>query len=202
MAINLVVEAEIVELLTDKPSVNDRFLVDTNVWYWFTYTAAGAYIHSRSRDYLTYINSCLKDDSELFHSTLSLSEISHTIEKTEYDIYSNRGPAWKIKEFRHNLAERMRVVNEINTAWAQVENLSAAIPATVDQPCVDASLTRLQSQKIDGYDLFILESMKAHGIEQVITDDSDYATVPGIRVFTANLNVIKSARNQGKLLKR
>lgn len=28
MAINLVVEAEIVELLTDKPSVNDRFLVD------------------------------------------------------------------------------------------------------------------------------------------------------------------------------
>jgi predicted nucleic acid-binding protein len=96
----------------------------------------------------------------------------------------------------------MRVVNEINTAWAQVENLSAAMPATVDQPCVDASLTRLQSQKIDGYDLFILESMKAHGIEQVITDDSDYATVPGIRVFTANLNVIKSARNQGKLLKR
>jgi hypothetical protein len=44
--------------------------------------------------------------------------------------------------------------------------------------------------------------MKAHGIEQVITDDSDYATVPGIRVFTANSNVIKAARNQGKLLKR
>ena len=202
MAINLIVEAEVVDLMTDTPSVNDQFLVDTNVWIWFVYTQAGAFTKNRSHYYLAYLNSCSNSDAELFHSNLSLSELSHIIERTEYDIYSNRGPAWQIKEFRHNLVERMRVVNEINTAWAQVENLSAAMPATVDQPCVNASLTRLQSQKIDGYDLFILESMKAHGIEQVITDDSDYATVPGIRVFTANSNVIKSARNHGKLLKR
>jgi len=36
----------------------------------------------------------------------------------------------------------------------------------------------------------------------VITDDGDYVTVPGIKVFTANRNAITAAANQGKLLTR
>jgi hypothetical protein len=44
--------------------------------------------------------------------------------------------------------------------------------------------------------------MKNHGVVQVITDDGDFATVPGIQVFTANRNVISAARSQGKLLIR
>lgn len=35
-----------------------------------------------------------------------------------------------------------------------------------------------------------------------ITDDGDFATVPGIQVFTANRNVIIAARSQGKMLTR
>lgn len=54
----------------------------------------------------------------------------------------------------------------------------------------------------DGYDLFILESMRSHGVVQVITDDGDFATVPGIQVFTANRNVIQAARAQGRLITR
>lgn len=44
--------------------------------------------------------------------------------------------------------------------------------------------------------------MEKAGIVQVITDDGDYVTVPGIKVFTANRNVIEAARNQGKLITR
>ncbi|MFV9689915.1 MAG: hypothetical protein ACNY01_02980 [Desulfobacteria bacterium] len=62
-----------------------------------------------------------------------------------------------------------------------------------------AALNRLQTEKLDGYDLFILESMKNHGVVQVITDDGDFATVSGIQVFTANRNVIAAAKNQAKL---
>ena len=48
----------------------------------------------------------------------------------------------------------------------------------------------------------ILEAMDKAGINQVITDDGDYVTVPGIEVFTANQNAIASARSQGKLITR
>lgn len=48
----------------------------------------------------------------------------------------------------------------------------------------------------------ILEAMDKAGINQVITDDGDYVTVSGIKVFTANKNAIAAARNQGKLITR
>lgn len=44
--------------------------------------------------------------------------------------------------------------------------------------------------------------MKNHGVVQVITDGGDFAAVPGIRVFTANHNVIQAARTQGRLVTR
>lgn len=79
-----------------------------------------------------------------------------------------------------------------------------ADPLTVliDAPTTSAALNRIQTEKVDGYDLFILESMKNHGVVQVITDDGDFSTVPDIQVFTANRNVIRAARDQGKLVSR
>jgi len=49
-----------------------------------------------------------------------------------------------------------------------------------------------------------LEAIGQAGTEaiKVITDDSDYATVPDIQVFTSNNSVITAARLQGKLLQR
>jgi len=55
---------------------------------------------------------------------------------------------------------------------------------------------------VDGYDLFLLEAMKNNGVVQIITDDGDFSSVSGIKIFTANLNVIRAARDQGKLIKR
>lgn len=73
---------------------------------------------------------------------------------------------------------------------------------TIDATITSAALNRFQTEKVDGYDLFILESMKNKGVVQIITDDGDFASVQGIQVFTANKNVITAATNQGKLLTR
>jgi hypothetical protein len=48
----------------------------------------------------------------------------------------------------------------------------------------------------------MLEAMKKEGITQIITDDGDFVTVPGITVFTANDNVIRAAKNKNKLIDR
>ena len=55
---------------------------------------------------------------------------------------------------------------------------------------------------VDGYDLFILKIMENEGITKVITDDSDYVTVPNIQVFTANPTVLNEASSQDKLITR
>ncbi|MEH1789193.1 MAG: hypothetical protein V7L23_27350 [Nostoc sp.] len=38
MAVNYTVQAEVVDIRSDSPNKDDIFLVDTNVWYWYTYT--------------------------------------------------------------------------------------------------------------------------------------------------------------------
>jgi len=203
MAINYTIQAEIVDITADTPKAEDVFLVDTNVWYWMTYPNASSYVPSQLTDYPSYLNHALGSNSKIHHSGLSLAELAHLIEKTEREIYERAVCAIKPKEYRHNIpGEHSRVASEIQAAWGQVTSLADPLTVTIDATITSAALSRLQTEKVDGYDLFILESMKSHGVVQVITDDGDFATVPGIQVFTANRNVIQAAKAQGKLLAR
>jgi predicted nucleic acid-binding protein len=203
MAINYTVQSEVVDITTDMPKAEDMFFVDTNVWYWMTYPKATSNVPSQLAEYPGYLNKALSAGSTIHHSGLSLAELAHLIERTEREIYERTIGAIKTKEYRHNFpAERARVASEIQAAWGQVTNLAGPISITIDTLTTTAALNRCQAEKVDGYDLFILESMKNHSVVQVITDDGDFATVPGIQVFTANKNVIIAARSQGKLLTR
>ncbi|MBF0497611.1 MAG: PIN domain-containing protein [Deltaproteobacteria bacterium] len=212
MAINYTIQADIVDITSDTPKAEDVFLVDTNVWYWITYTRASQSTRPplayQTTSYPAYYNSALAADSKILQSGLSLAELAHLIEKTEYEIFAGanltyfRDPNRFDKRYRHSFpVERSRVVAEIKAAWRLVKE-HAALPITIDAQATEATLNRLQTEKVDGYDLFILESMKSHGLSQVITDDGDFASVPDIQVFTANQNVITTARSQGKLLTR
>lgn len=203
MAVNYSIQAEVVDIRSDTPKSQDVFLVDTNVWYWMTYPNATSDISSRLSDYPGYLNKALEANSRIHHSGLSLEELSHQIEKTEREIYSQYVREIKPKEYRHNLSvERSRVVSEIKAAWKQVANLADPLTVTIDNQMVTSAMSRLTNEKVDGYDLFILESMKEHGVLKVITDDGDFSTVLGIQVFTANRNVLDAAQSQGKLLAR
>ncbi len=87
--------------------------------------------------------------------------------------------------------------------WNQVESIYAVqIDLTLNKITVDAALNRFSTQRLDGYDLFMLESMKQESLTKIITDDGDYVTVPEIQMFTANPSVIRAASRQGKLITR
>lgn len=203
MAINYVVQADVIDITVDRPKAGDVFIVDTNVWYWMTYPNATSSIPNQLSDYPSYLNNALGANSKVYHSGLTLAELAHIIEKTEREIYEQAVAKIKPKEFRHNLpGQRGRVVSEIQAAWGQVTTLAKPLTITVDKPITDAALSRLASDRVDGYDLFILETMKTHRVAQVITDDGDFATIPGIQVFTANRNIVEAARQQGRLLTR
>jgi len=204
MTINYIIQADVVDITSDSPGESDVFLVDSNVWFWLTYQTAS---HSAARyqlsDYPGYVNKALSAGAKICSSGLLLAELGHRIEKTEYDIYKSYVSAIEPKEYRHNIPkERTRIVSQVQAAWSQVKTLAQPLDLTIDEPTTDAALVRFQTEKVDGYDLFILESMKNHGVVQIITDDGDFSTVPGIYIFTANRNVINAARKQGRLLSR
>lgn len=202
MAAQLNINASIVNILKDKPKVNDTFLVDTNVWFWMTYS--NATICHYQKYYPSYLNQALSANAHIHYCGLSLAELAHLIEKIEREIFEKMQNC-KIpsKEYRHNfLPQHIKVVSELEASWNQVKSMATPISISIDEVTTDAALQRFKNEKVDGYDLFILESMKKHGIKNIITDDGDFATTPGITVFTANKNVIITAQQQKKLISR
>lgn len=204
MPINYQILADIIDIRTDKPRPEDNFIIDTNVWYWLTYSKAS--IGARSyqiQNYPTYASDALNAGSKIYQSGLSIAELTHLIEKSEREIYEKKNSSIKPKEYRHNLtAERNNVCLEVNSACQQVFSLSETLNITIDSELSNTAINRFSNDKVDGYDLFILESMAANGIRQIITDDGDFTTVAGISVFTANHNVIAEAQKQGRLVTR
>jgi predicted nucleic acid-binding protein len=205
MAINLKVNASVVDISSDSPKPEDTFLVDTNVWYWMTYSRAsqtGARAYQVS-SYPSYANKALACNSKIFQSGISLAELSHIIEKSEREIFNATNPAVSTKEYRHNFpSERNNVCLEIEAACMQVLSLADPLETSINNDLANAALQRLKTNAVDGYDLFLLETMATQGITQVITDDADFATVPGIVVFTANRTVLSAAKAQGQLIVR
>ncbi|MBG1270866.1 hypothetical protein [Nostoc sp. WHI] len=201
MPVNYTVQAEVVDIRSDAPKNDDIFLVDTNAWYWYTYTNAS--ISSRPyqiTEYPSYIAKAISANSLLLYCGLSLAELAHNIEQTEREIFSS---ILKSKEYRHNFpTERAKVVAEVQAAWSQVISSAVCTDVLVSEETSNAALTRFQTQLLDGYDLLILEAMDKAGVTQIITDDGDYVTVPGIKVFTANSGAIAAAKNQGKFMVR
>jgi len=219
MPINYAVQADVVDIRTDSPQASDAFLVDTNVWFWVAYTRASQSPTpprpNQLADYPKYLRNALSVKARVLRCGISLAELSHQIERTERELYELANGAskpasfrsatgWlKTKEFRHNFVqERSTVVTEVHAAWGVVRGMAQPLDLAVNDAATDSALVRFQTQPLDGYDLFILEAMKASGIVQVLTDDGDYCTVPGIRLFTANQNVVAAASAQGKLIIR
>jgi predicted nucleic acid-binding protein len=209
MPVSYSIQADIIDINADAPQLEDIFFIDTNVWYWLTYPRANSpALSQRSRpnayqitDYPNYFQNAIVAGATLHCSGLSLSELAHRIERTECEIFG--GQHFKVKHFRRNHPpQRTQVVAEISNAWGQITSFASPLNLDIDDSTTNAALSRFTTQLIDGYDVFLLETMQLHSITKVITDDGDYATVPGIQVFTANPKVINAAASQSKLLVR
>jgi hypothetical protein len=212
MAVNLNIQADVIDIRNDTPKQEDIFFVDTNVWLWLFYSNArlsGAKYY-QLKHYRKYLKQARSNEATLTYSGLILAEIAHVIEKTEYNIYvqshQHQLPQdFRLKDFRHNYpTERANVVAEVELSWILIKDFALSVDLTVNEATTDAAVTRFQTQAVDGYDLLLLESISRAGAGQIkiITDDIDYAVVPDIQIFTSNDNIISPARTQRKLVVR
>jgi hypothetical protein len=200
----------VIDITNDTPLPGDIFFVDTNVWFWLTYERASLGSNKplpyQLENYPEYIDAAYLSNSKIYRSGLSLPELAHQIEQVEKDIFclSNGRKELKTKDFRRNFPkERANVVEQIELAWEQVKQMGDPLETEIiNETVIDSALNRFKSQFIDGYDIFLMEFVKEAGITNVISDDSDIASVPGLYLFTANKNIICEAKLQGKYIER
>jgi len=201
------IRATIIDVQRDTPRAADSFLIDTQAWYWLSYTRASSNARPyQTQAYPTYMRDAKIAGATLYWSGLSLAELAHLIEKDERDVYNaSLSPPgnWGTKAYRHFASgQRLHVVSEITAAWGIVQNFAGPLEHAINAVSTSDALQLLHHAGLDGYDLFLVGAMRDHGIDQILTDDGDYATVPGITVFTANRTVLQDAYNQRKLVTR
>lgn len=145
MAVNLNIQADIIDIQNDIPQEEDIFIVDTNVLFWQAYQNAASSVRSAESykliDYSDYLTQAGINGATLTYSGLTLAELAHIIEKNEYKIYKESYPGITPKEYRHNYPiERLKVVTEVELCWKQVKNFAVPVNLNVNDETTDAAL--------------------------------------------------------------
>lgn len=192
------IQATVVDIRKDDPDASDELFVDTNSWRNLTYSR----ILKPKLDYPSYLKRALQSNTILYACGVTLLELASSIEADEWQLFQVTTPCDK-KMFRHTFPdERKRVVSEVRSSWEQVKQIATLVDLTLNTHAIERCLKTFHECPVDGYDLLLVEAMERRGVLNILTDDSDFASVPGLQVFTANAAVIATARNQNKLLRR
>lgn len=189
--------SEVISIFGADISKDDRFFVDTNVWYWFTYCASKSFASGDApktyqlNEYSKFIEKVLDSGAKLFHCPLVYTELTNVIEKAEHNIYQhNSGQSISRKEFRNIEVERSKVSNEIEVAWRTIDQISNSLKLTVQSSTVNLIHEAYTSTTLDAYDSIYYSIMKALGINNIITDDKDFLSCDEGRIYTANNSMI------------
>lgn len=201
--------SRIYDIRSFEPRPEQAFLVDTNAWYWITYSRATLLVASgrpttrQHEQYLRFIKRALDVGCTIVRCDLSLTELAHRIEDTEkkiYEYHAGAGQAISLKDYRTIAEQRKRVVSEVTNAWAQVTSMSENCEFTIGGEVTKGALKSFKDFPMGGYDLFLLEAMKQKGLQAILTDDRDFSCVSGISILTSNVRVIQEAQEAGCLI--
>ena len=207
MSVQYAVQADVFDIRQTNPQGSDCFLVDSNVWLWMTYSNAGHdepnWRAALMAKYVTFVQDAVINNGKVYCCGLSLAELSILLKPSVKSMRRAREPASRQKSIGITFTiQRTRIVVKFKCLEPGVYRREhKPLSITIDSSTTTAALNRLQTEKVDGYDLFILESMRSHGVEQVITDDGDFVTVPAFR-FSLLTATLSAARAQGRLITR
>lgn len=183
--------ANLIQLNTYSPQRTDRIFVDTNVWFWMTYAASNEMdmverpVRYQTLKYPEFLEKVLDAGASLYHSPLTLAELSNVIERTEFDIYVEETDSnISRKEFRNIEECRSKVVSEIRLAWQLVCSTSTCVDVNLNLKLANDALSVFQDCTLDPYDSFYITIMENFGLNSILTDDKDFLTVEGVDVLT------------------
>lgn len=184
------------------PCNKDRVLVDTNIWVELTLSSMNS-PESKNSPEFSLIKNLISARGTCYWSPLSLSEMAHVAEKFEREYYNAANECnLSIKEFRnkhYDLCEKAK--RGVDSACRQILTIGKCLEFNMSASMSDAAMHLYNISRLDGYDMFLVESMRAHSVSHILTNDSDFLSVSKIIVMTATKSIIEKARDNGKLIR-
>lgn len=187
----------------------NSLVIDTNAWFWLTYTGDFAQDEEprgyQLIHYPDFIKTCLTKSVNLQYTTISLAELYRLTEVSLYKLYKSYIDDEEItlKNYRYKKkSQRQDFLDEFEAMYNQINDMANHIPTfdNIDDNYSDNLVKESQNKLLEIADLIILDSAGRLNITGIITDDGDFATVKGITVYTANNKVIEAAKKSKLLL--
>lgn len=178
-----------------KPERTDKYFLDTNVWFWFTYCGANFISSNKPRDYQLehyplFIEKIQNIGAKIFHCPLIYTELANLIERTEYEEYLKSHNldrnAFSRKKFRAIESARQKVIKEIECAWNTISSFSECLELTLNGGTIQATHSFMKQSKLDPYDAIFIHFMNSHNIKMLVSDDGDMMESKVSEIFTAN----------------
>lgn len=186
--------AQVIELQKAKLIKNERYLIDTNVWFWSTYVASKGEVLPQQPsqyqidNYPHFLERLLQEGAILCHTALCLTELANVIERTQFDLYKlkTNQPYLEKKDFRKIADERKIVLDAIQIAWETINEMSTCIDCNVNLQCMKKSSDLMAEAPVDPYDAIYLKTMALKKIDYLVSDDIDFINLKNIILITAN----------------
>lgn len=175
-------------------SINNskEFCLDTNVLYWYTYPRYNLQTTNgtirRSQPYYDFVDKLVADGNPLLTTRYNISELINVIENHEYEIFKKLHPEadYTKKDYRRIPKERESLKKILNTTLSNVNSVCNIADFNFTEQILVNCVNTLDKHRCDVFDFAILSYYKANNHLNIITDDSDFSSVDGIHLFTAN----------------
>jgi predicted nucleic acid-binding protein len=197
---------QIFDIKNTTPDPSDRYFVDTNVWYWFTYCGSNRFAeenarHYQLKEYPKFIEKILNTGAKIVTCPLVYTELANLIERSEYEEYlsNNHLTSDQIsrKEFRAITDARNKVLAEIKTAWSTICGIAPdCLALNLDLDTANATHAFMSQSLLDPYDAIFVHFINSHSIDMLISDDGDMMTTNINQIFTANNRFISQSKKK------
>lgn len=174
------------------------FYVDTNIWYWLTYADAEMQLYQEnyaSKMHDVYIS----DKATLASSKLTYTEIANLVER--HHMQENGIKPRQKKDFRKNEIARKLVVDDVEIAINQIENMTSKSDfiENLDNVYAEAYVDILRKTVLDPTDALMSAFIANNEVVHIITDDIDFYSVSGLKIYTYNSRMIEQAKRECRL---
>lgn len=169
------------------------FLIDTNIWYFMTYPNAyfqddGAI--AKGDKYSQFVSKLKNNSNKLFFSMINYSELINIIERNEYKIYCelNNKVNTQYSRKKYRREHRDEYFGTMDNVLKQVENISDndGFSQKLENIGIREVEKEFKETLLDPSDVLNLLLSKRNNILNILTDDMDFCSTKGMKIFTAN----------------
>lgn len=186
--------------LTTYVSMNNttEFCLDTNVLYWYTYPRYDIFqkrhTGRHAQSYYDFVDRLVENGNPLLTTRYNITELINIVEKHEYDIFCAMHPESTIyqKGFSTDLWRKKKLKRILKTTLSNVNSICETADFNFTEKILDNCVNTLDEHRCDVFDFAILSYYKENKHLNIITDDNDFASVDGIKLYTANTTSLSS----------